>query len=110
MHSRAFTADIRAVYAKQGPGSRAARMVDALLAGSPEFAALWEAHEVRNTHMLEKRLRHPEVGVLDLACQVLVDPDQGQTLLVLTAQPGTDSYDRLRLLSVIGTQRITVSD
>ena len=108
MHSRAFTADIRAVYAKQGPGSRAARMVDALLVGSPEFAALWEAHEVRNTHMLEKRLQHPEVGILDLACQVLVDPDQGQTLLVLTAQPGTDSYDRLRLLAVIGTQRMAM--
>jgi hypothetical protein len=58
--------------------------------------------------MLEKRLQHPEVGILDLACQVLVDPDQGQTLLVLTAQPGTDSYDRLRLLAVIGTQRMAL--
>lgn len=37
---------------------------------------------------------------------MLIDPEQGQTLLVLTAQPGTESYDRLKLLSVIGTQRM----
>jgi NAD(P)-dependent dehydrogenase (short-subunit alcohol dehydrogenase family) len=39
-------------------------------------------------------------------CQFLADPEQGQTLLVLTATPGTPSYERLQLLSVIGTQEI----
>lgn len=106
MHSRAFTADIRTAYAKFGASSRAGAMVDALLAESPEFAQLWEAHEVRSTHPREKRLQHPEVGVMDLHCQFLVDPEQGQTLLVLTATPGTESYDRLQLLSVIGTQQL----
>ncbi|MDY0910887.1 helix-turn-helix transcriptional regulator [Microbacterium sp. CFBP9034] len=106
-HSRAFTADIRSIYALRGARSRAAAIVDALLAESPEFAALWEDHEVRNTHSLEKRLRHPEVGVMELQCQVLFDPEQGHSLLVLTAQPGTESYDKLQLLSVIGTQQIS---
>ena len=45
---------------------------------------------------------------MDLQCQVLIDPEQGQTLLVITAQPGTESYEKLRLLSVIGTQRMRV--
>lgn len=106
MHSRAFTAEIRTAYAKWGPGSRAGAMVDALLAESPEFAELWEAHEVRSTHPREKRLQHPEVGVMDMQCQFLIDPEQGQTLLVLTATPGTESYERLQLLSVIGTQQL----
>jgi transcriptional regulator with XRE-family HTH domain len=106
MHSRTFTADIRTVHAKYGPRSRAGAIVEALLAESPEFAALWEAHEVRSTHPLEKRVQHPEVGVMDLQCQFLVDPEQGQTLLVLTATPGTESYDLLQLLSVIGTQSL----
>jgi hypothetical protein len=106
MHSRAFTADIRSAYAKFGAGSRAGAMVEALLAESPEFAQLWEAHEVRSTHPREKRLQHPEVGVMDMHCQFLIDPEQGQTLLVLTATPGTESYDRLQLLSVIGTQQL----
>lgn len=106
MHSRGFTADIRAVSAKHGPDSPAQRIVAALLAGSAEFAELWEAHEVRGSHALQKRLQHPEVGVMELECQVLIDPEQGQTLLVLTAQPGSESSEKLQLLSVIGTQRI----
>ncbi|MCH6230436.1 helix-turn-helix transcriptional regulator [Microbacterium sp. CFH 31415] len=105
--SRAFTADIRTVYAKFGARSRAGAIVAALLAESPEFAALWEAHEVRSTHAREKRLQHPEVGVMDMQCQILIDPEQGQTLLVLTATPGTESYERLQLLSVIGTQEMS---
>ncbi|WP_212743146.1 helix-turn-helix transcriptional regulator [Microbacterium sp. 2FI] len=107
MHSRSFTADIRTVYAKHGARSRAGAIVEALLAESPEFAEIWEAHEVRQTHPREKRLQHPEVGVMQLQCQILIDPEQGQTLLVLTANPGTESYDRLQLLSVIGTQHLT---
>ncbi|MGC5222685.1 helix-turn-helix transcriptional regulator [Micromonospora sp. DT81.3] len=106
MHSRAFTADIRTVYAKHGEHSRASAMVRALLAESPEFAALWETHDVRSNHPREKRVQHPEVGVMELQCQFLVDPEQGQTLLVLTATPGTESYDLLRLLSVLGTQEL----
>jgi transcriptional regulator with XRE-family HTH domain len=105
-HSREFTADIRRVHAKYGPHSRAAAIVDALLSESEEFATLWEAHEVRSTHAREKRVQHPEVGVMELQCQFLVDPEQGQTLLVLTATPGTQSHQRLQLLSVIGTQEL----
>ena len=106
MHSRAFTSDIRTVHAKHGPRSRAGAIVETLLAESPEFAEIWEAHEVRGAHSREKRVQHPEVGVMDLQCQFLIDPEQGQTLLVLTATPGTESYERLQLLSVIGTQEI----
>lgn len=109
MLSRAFTADVRAAYAKFGARTRAGEIVKALLAESPEFAQLWEAHEVRSSHPMEKRLQHPEVGAMDVQCQFLIDPDQGQTLLVLTAAPGTESYQRLQLLSVIGTQAIASS-
>ena len=106
MHSRAFAAEIRTAYAKFGADSRAGAMVSSLLRESPEFAELWAEHEVRSTHAREKRLQHPEVGVMDMQCQFLIDPEQGQTLLVLTATPGTPSHERLQLLSVIGTQEI----
>lgn len=108
--SREIVAEVRSVYAKHGRPSRAAEIVDALLAGSPEFAELWGAHEVTVTHAREKRLQHPEVGVMDLQCQHLYDFDQGQTLLIFTATPGTDSYDKLQLLSVIGSQRLAAGD
>jgi transcriptional regulator with XRE-family HTH domain len=97
-HSRAFTADIRTTYAKLGPESPAAAIVNELLVESPEFAELWSAHDVRNTHPYEKRLQHPDVGVLTVQCQILHDHEQYQSLLVLTATPGTDSHDKLQHL------------
>lgn len=105
-HARAFTAGIRATYAQRGPNSRAGAIVATLLANSPEFAQIWEAHEVSGAHAREKRVQHLEVGVVELQCQVLYDPDQGHSLLVLTATPGTDDYDKLQLLSILGTQRL----
>ena len=108
-HSRLFTADLRAAYSREGAGSRAAAMVDALLAASPEFGQLWSAHEVGLVRHGPKRIQHPEVGVLELHCQVLLDPDQSQALLVFTAVPGSPSYEKLQLLSVIGDQRLTSS-
>lgn len=50
-----------------------------------------------------KRYRHPEVGLLELNCQILLDPEESHTLLVYTAAPGSESYEKLALLSVIGT-------
>ena len=106
MHGRAFTAGLRTVSAKHGPRSRAAAVVEALLTESQEFSEIWEAHDVSAIHPREKRVQHPEVGILELQCQFLIDPEQGQTLLVLTATPGTESSDLLQLLTVIGTQAL----
>jgi len=50
------------------------------------------------------------VGVITVQCQLLHDHEQGQSLLVYTATPGTESYQKLQLLSVIGTQRIASVD
>jgi len=45
---------------------------------------------------------HPELGRIVLLCQGMLDPDQAQLLLVLTAEPGSESYEKLQLLAVIG--------
>jgi hypothetical protein len=73
---------------------------------SPEFERVWDAHEVGLIRSDLKRLVHPELGVLELHCQMLVDFDQSQALLVFTATPGSESYEKLQLLSVIGEQRL----
>ena len=52
------------------------------------------------------RLQHPQVGALELHCQRLVDPDQSQSLVVYTATPGTDSHEKMQLLSVLGGQTV----
>lgn len=52
-----------------------------------------------------KRFVHPQVGQLDLYCQLLLEPDQGQSLLIFTATPGTESHEKLALLTVLGTDQ-----
>ncbi|TDU90520.1 helix-turn-helix protein [Kribbella voronezhensis] len=105
-HSRVLVSGLRSVYATDGEKSRAGTIVRALLDGSEEFRRLWEAHEVGIRHVGVKRFRHPEVGELELHCQLLDDLEQQQTLLVFTAAPGSVSAERLELLSVIGSQRL----
>ncbi|MFC6021127.1 helix-turn-helix transcriptional regulator [Plantactinospora solaniradicis] len=105
-HSRLFAASLHDAYTREGRGSRAAAIVDALLAVSPEFAEIWREHPILGPYCAPKRIQHPQVGLLELDCQTLVDPDQSQALLVYTAVPGSESYEKLQLLSVLGDQRI----
>jgi transcriptional regulator with XRE-family HTH domain len=100
--SRLFASGLRQVVTLRGPGSRAAHLADRLLDRSEEFRDLWEQHEVGLRPRERKRFVHPEVGGLDLHCQTLLDPEQSHRLLIYTAVPGSESHDRLALLSVIG--------
>ena len=99
--ARLWASGLREIAAVRGPGSRAAGYVERLLAESAEFRAVWDLQEVGLRPGETKRFVHPEVGVLELSCQTLLDPDQSHRLLVYTAAPGTDSYEKLALLSVI---------
>lgn len=101
--SRLFASGLRELVTLRGPGSRAAQYAELLLASSDEFRALWEANEVGIRPSELKRFVHPEVGLLELHCQSLVDPDQSHLLLVYTAEPGSESYEKLQLLGVLGS-------
>ncbi|WP_433397501.1 helix-turn-helix transcriptional regulator [Streptomyces sp. CA-146814] len=105
--SRMFASGLRELATLRGAGSRAAHCAELLLDQSEEFRRLWDRHEVGIRPHEVKRFIHPEVGVLELNCQRLLDPDQSHSLLVYTAPPGSESYDRLRLLSVVGAQAMT---
>ncbi|MET9849136.1 hypothetical protein ACFZC6_26005 [Streptomyces ossamyceticus] len=54
--------------AGRDPHDRSLReLVGELSTPSPDFRAMWAAHDVRIRHEGVKRLRHPEVGGLELA-------------------------------------------
>jgi transcriptional regulator with XRE-family HTH domain len=102
-HSRMLVSQARTVAARLGPASDAARLISQLMTLSPEFAALWNEGEVGLRYSDEKLLMHPEVGELSVYCQIVLDPDSLQSLLVFTATPGSESAERLRLLGVVGS-------
>jgi hypothetical protein len=54
-----------------------------------------------------KRFLHPVVGLLELDCEVLLSPEHDQRLVAYTARPGSESYERLELLRVVGVQDLT---
>jgi transcriptional regulator with XRE-family HTH domain len=104
--SRMFASGLRRLVTLRGPGSRAAHLADLLLPQSEEFRSLWDEHQIGIRPNDTKRFNHPELGVLELNCQTLLDPQQSHMLLVYTAVPGSESYDKLQLLTVIGTQAL----
>ncbi|BEL01884.1 helix-turn-helix transcriptional regulator [Actinoplanes sichuanensis] len=96
---RVFTVDIRAAFTADPTGT-AGEIVEALLAVSPEFAEVWRRHEIDVTHHHDlKQYRHPVLGDLEMYSRRLVDPDEGQDLLVFMAPPGSPSEAKLRLLN-----------
>jgi hypothetical protein len=55
-----------------------------------------------------KTFQHPLVGPVTVNCDVLDITDRDQRVVIYTADPGSPSEEALRLLSVIGTQRMDV--
>ncbi|MFD7873425.1 helix-turn-helix transcriptional regulator [Streptomyces sp. NPDC059766] len=108
--SRAQVANLRAAHGLRGPGSRAGELVRTLQKANAEFAELWDRHEVAQRFEDHKTLLHPEVGPIELDCQALFTEDQSQTLLVLTATPRTEDYEKLSLLAALGLNRFTEAE
>jgi transcriptional regulator with XRE-family HTH domain len=106
LHSRVFASGLRRVVTLRGPRSWAAHLQSLLLESSDEFRAVWHEHEIGVGYAHLKRFVHPQVGALDLTCQALLDPDQAHALLVYTAVPGTESYEKMELLAVVGAQNL----
>ncbi|MGN6250179.1 MAG: helix-turn-helix transcriptional regulator [Marmoricola sp.] len=97
------TAAMLRAEAGRDPGDRGLReLIGELSTLSPAFRGRWADHDVLMRHDGVKRLRHPEVGDLELAFQSLVVPLPGRVvheLVTYTAEPGTASERRLALLA-----------
>jgi transcriptional regulator with XRE-family HTH domain len=100
---------LRATAARYPDDPEVCGLVTDLLHGSAEFRQLWASHDVSAEHTLVKTFRHPLVGPVTVNCDVLDIADQDQRVVLYTATPGTRSVEALRLLSVIGTQRMDIA-
>ncbi len=100
---------LRATAARYPDDPEVAELVRDLLAGSDHFRELWASHDVSDEPTLRKTFQHPVVGPVTVNCDVLDIADRDQRVVIYTAVPGTPSEEALRLLSVIGTQRMDVA-
>ena len=105
--SKAQASSLRVALGAAGPRSRAGTLVRELQKVSAEFREVWELHEVATRFEDHKTLIHPELGAIELDCQVLFTEDQGQALLILTAAPRSEAAQKLELLAVLGQQQFT---
>jgi len=109
-HSRVFVADLQAAAARRGRDAEVTKMVAVLRRRSQEFADLWDTHDVAVRRMDHKRIVHPMLGVIELDCYNLLSEDGRQRLLWFTAPPGSPGAEQLELLSVVGTQELSVTE
>jgi transcriptional regulator with XRE-family HTH domain len=72
-----------------------------LRAGSPEFVALWDTNPVRSPGHRRKTIEHPQLGPIDVNCDVLAVPDDDQEVVFMTADPGSPSARALQRVNVL---------
>jgi hypothetical protein len=85
---------------------RSLTLVEGLLARSEEFGLMWDRHEVSLPQEDHKTLVHPRIGPIPVDCEILATADANQRLIILSAQPGSESYGKLKLLGVLGDQEV----
>ncbi len=98
--ARAVVAALRMEAAKDPGDPELAVLVGELSVQDADFRTWWATHQVTRTGYGTKHYRHPLVGDITLDCDTWDSPDgSGQRLMVLTAEPGTPSHERLRILA-----------
>jgi len=91
---------LRAEAGRDPYDKRLSDLIGELSTRSDEFRVRWAAHNVKFHRTGAKTLHHPVVGDLTLDYEALDLPgDEGQRILVYSAEPGSRSQEALDLLA-----------
>jgi transcriptional regulator with XRE-family HTH domain len=94
-----MVASFRASLGTDVDDPRIAQLVGELSLASERFRRLWARHDVKALAGSPARLRHPEVGMLELRREKLaIGGSGGQLLVIYHAEPGSESARSLALL------------
>jgi transcriptional regulator with XRE-family HTH domain len=101
---RRCVANFRTVAAKYPHDPSFSELIEELRTNSPEFRQLWAEHDVLGSTEGLKHFLHPELGELILDYTGFEIPGDGDMrMVVMTAEPGSESERKLRLLSELGS-------
>ncbi|MFJ5091554.1 helix-turn-helix domain-containing protein [Streptomyces sp. NPDC088674] len=96
---RTFVADLRRALARYPGDPELLALVAETRAGNSRFAALWDQGLVGRHREDRKTIHHPEAGPLTLDCDVLLDEEHDQRIVLYTAEPGSREEELLRGLT-----------
>ncbi|MEC3998129.1 helix-turn-helix transcriptional regulator [Actinacidiphila sp. DG2A-62] len=85
----AVVSDLRRATGRFPHDARLAALVRELTAGNAGFARLWASGTVAAHREDRKVVRHPDVGSVEVDCDVLTDGDSELKIVILTPSPGT---------------------
>jgi transcriptional regulator with XRE-family HTH domain len=106
-----LVASFRASIGPDTSDPRIAQLVGELSLASEPFRQLWARHDVRALAGAAARLRHPQVGMLELRREKLaIGESAGQLLVIYHAEPGSDSARSLALLGSLAATGETPAD
>jgi transcriptional regulator with XRE-family HTH domain len=98
--------DLRSALARYPSDPAVTGLVDELRDGSPQFARLWERHDVQAGPALTKTFLHPVVGEVTVDCDAFTLADRDQRLVLYTAPSGSRDAEALALLNVLGAESV----
>jgi transcriptional regulator with XRE-family HTH domain len=95
-----LVASFRASIGSDNDDPQVAQLVGELSLASESFRKLWARHDVKPLAGGAARLRHPEVGLLELRREKLpIGDSDGQLLVIYHAEPGSESARALARLA-----------
>jgi transcriptional regulator with XRE-family HTH domain len=97
--ARICVASFRMAMVERPSDPRLAEVVGDLSVHDADFRTWWAERNVDTQMSGTKSLRHPVAGTFTLDWQLLSSPQDGQSMLVMTAPPGTRSHEALRFLT-----------
>lgn len=104
---RRCVANFRTVAAKYPNDPAFTELIEELRTNSPEFRQLWAEHDVLGSTEGLKHFLHPDLGELILDYTGFELPGDGDMrMVVMTAEPGSESERKLQLLSELGSMAV----
>lgn len=105
VHARHCIAGLRSLAGTDPQDAALAELVEELRRDSEEFAALWQAYDVRTHAQAVKVLHHSVVGRVAQDFQAMsIEGTPGQRLSVYSAAPGTPEHEALVALDGLGAE------
>ena len=107
--AESLVGDLRIAVGRYPGDPRLKSLVEDLGRASDRFERLWASNTVAHHDQASKVFDHPQVGLIELDCDVLATQRGDLRVVIYTARPGGDAQTKLDLLAAVGTQTMTTA-